>query len=147
MKVSDILSTNTILMAVKADTKRQLIAEMSARLARHENLDAHAVEDAMMERETLGSTGFGGGCALPHARLQSAKRVKAYFAKLATPIDFGATDGQQTDLFFMLVSPENSGADHLEALSVLSKVIRSKPLCNKLRKATTKEEIYKLLIQ
>lgn len=134
-------------MSVKADTKRQLIAEMSARLARHENLDAHAVEDAMMERETLGSTGLGGGFAVPHARLQSAKRVKAYFTKLAEPIDFGAMDGQKTDLFFMLISPDNSGADHLEALSVLSKVMRSKPLCAKLRKAATKDEIYKLLLK
>ena len=145
MKLSDILSQNTIVMSLKASTKRQLIEEMSAKLARHEGLDAFVVADAMLERENLGSTGFGGGFAVPHARLNGAKRVKAYFAKLASPIDFDAVDGQKVDLFFMLISPENSGADHLEALATLSKVMRNKTLCTKLRKANTKDEIYKVL--
>ena len=145
MKISDILSQNTIITSLKSATKRQLIEDMSARLAKHENIDVHLVEDAMMERENLGSTGFGDGVALPHARLGSAKRVKAYFAKLPEAIDFDAADGQKTDLFFMLISPENSGADHLEALATLSKVVRNKTLCAKLRKAATKDEIYKIL--
>jgi len=145
MKISDILSQNTILMSVKATNKRQLIAEMSSRLAHHEGLDASIVEDAMIEREHLGSTGFGGGVALPHARIASAKRVKAYFAKLSTPIEYDALDGEKADLFFMLISPENSGGDHLEALAALSKVIQNKTICSKLRKASTKEEIYKIL--
>ncbi|MBO7605625.1 MAG: PTS sugar transporter subunit IIA, partial [Elusimicrobiaceae bacterium] len=100
MKISDILSQNTIITTLKSATKRQLIEDMSARLAKHENIDVHLVEDAMMERENLGSTGFGDGVALPHARLSSAKRVKAYFAKLPEAIDFDAADGQKTDLFF-----------------------------------------------
>ncbi len=145
MKISDILSQNTILMSIKATNKRQLIAEMSSRLAHHEGLDAGMVEDAMLERENLGSTGFGGGFALPHARVVSAKRVKAYFAKLSEPIEYDAIDGEKADLFFMLVSPENSGADHLEALATLSKVMKNKTICSKLRKASTKDEIYKIL--
>ena len=146
MKISDILSQNTIISSLKATTKRQLIAEMAAKLAHHENLDARLVEDAMTERENLGSTALSGGFAIPHARLQSAKRVKAYFAKLATPIDFESSDGEKTDLFFMLISPENSGADHLEALSVLSKIMRNKAMSAKLRKANSKDEIYKILM-
>ena len=145
MKISDILSQNTIITSLKSSTKRELIEDMSAKLARHENLDAHLVADAMMERENLGSTGFGGGVAMPHARLKVAKRVKAYFAKLPEAIDFDAVDGQKTDLFFMLISPENSGADHLEALATISKIIKNKTLCSKLRKAATKDEIYKVL--
>jgi PTS system nitrogen regulatory IIA component len=145
MKISDILSQNTILMSLKAGTKSQLLEEMSAKLARHENIDFQAVVEAVTEREKLGSTGYGHGFALPHARLSGAKRVKAYFTKLATPIDFDAVDGDGVDLFFMLVSPENSGADHLEALASLAKVMQNKTMCSKLRKATTKDEIYKIL--
>ena len=145
MEISDILSQNTILMSLKATTKRELLSEMSQKLARHENIDFRTVEDSMLERENLGSTAYGGGVAMPHARINGAKRVKAYFAKLSEAIDFDATDGQKVDLFFMLVSPENSGADHLEALATLSKVFRNKSLCLKLRKATTKDEIYKIL--
>lgn len=145
MKISDILSQNTILMSVKAGTKAQLLEEMAAKLARHENIDFQAVLDSVTEREKLGSTGYGNGFAIPHARLSSAKRVKAYFTKLPAPIDFDAIDGDGVDLFFMLVSPENSGADHLEALAALSKVMQNKTLCAKLRKATTKDEIYKIL--
>lgn len=145
MKISDILSQNTILTSLKAGTKRQLLEEMSAKLAHHENIDAHLVEDAMVERENLGSTAYGGGVAFPHARIDGAKRVKAYFTKLPAPIEFDAVDGQGVDLIFMLVSPENSGADHLEALALLSKAMRNKTLCAKLRKASTKDEIYKIL--
>ena len=145
MKISDILSQNTIVTSIKATNKRQLLEEMSAKLARHENIDFHMVEDAMIERENLGSTAYGGGIAFPHARLEGATRVKAYFTKLSTPIDFGAVDGEKVDLVFMLVSPENSGADHLEALAALSKAMRNKTMCTKLRKATTKDEIYKIL--
>lgn len=145
MKISDILSQNTILMSIKAETKRQLLHEMCLKLAHHENIDAQMVEDAMLERENLGSTAYGGGVAFPHARIDSAKRVKAYFAKLTAPIEFEATDGMGVDLVFMLISPDNSGADHLEALSVLSKAMHNKALCAKLRKATTKDEIYKVL--
>jgi len=147
MKLSDILSQNTIITSIKASTKRQLIEEMSAKLAHHEGLDSLAVADAITERENLGSTAYGGGFAVPHARLQGAKRVKAYFAKLNEPIDFDAIDNQKVDLFFMLISPENSGADHLEALATLSKVMRNKALCAKLRKATTKDEFYKILVK
>lgn len=145
MKISDILSQNTIVTSVKASTKRQLLEEMAAKLARHENIDFHAVEDAMIERENLGSTGLGGGIAFPHARIDGAKRVKAYFTKLSSPIDFDAVDGEKVDLVFMLVSPENSGADHLEAMATISKAARNKTMCAKLRKATTKDEIYKIL--
>ena len=145
MKISDILSQNTILMSEKAGTKAQLLEEMAAKLARHENIDFQAVLDSVTEREKLGSTGYGNGFAIPHARLSAAKRVKAYFTKLSAPIDFDAIDGDGVDLFFMLVSPENSGADHLEALAALSKVMQNKTLCAKLRKATTKDEIYKIL--
>ncbi len=145
MKLSDILSQNTIVMSVKASNKSQLIKEMAAKIARHENIDVHMVEDAMFERENLGSTGYGAGIAFPHGRVEGAKRVKAYFTKLSEPIDYDSIDGKPVDLFFALVSPENSGADHLEALSVLSKTAQNKTLCAKLRKATTKDDIYKIL--
>lgn len=145
MKLSDIVSQNTILASIKADNKSELLHEMSVKLGHHENIDEQTVEDAMMEREKLGSTGYGAGVAFPHARIEGAKRVKAYFAKLAAPVEFDAVDGLGVDLVFMLVSPENSGADHLEALAALSKAMRNKTLCAKLRKATTKDEIYKLL--
>lgn len=145
MKISDILSQNTILTSIKAETKRQLLHEICIKAAKHENIDAQMVEDAMIERENLGSTGVGVGIAFPHARVDGAKRVKAYFTKLSAPVEYGAPDGQGVDLVFMLISPENSGADHLEALSTLSKVMRNKTLCAKLRKATAKDEIYKLL--
>ena len=145
MKISDIVSQNTIITSIKATNKREVLEEMCAKLARHENIDVHLVEDAVLERENLGSTAYGGGVAFPHARIDGAKRVKAYFAKLAEPVDFDAMDSQPVDLVFMLVSPENSGADHLEALAILSKTLRNKTTCSKLRKAASKDEIYKIL--
>ena len=98
-----------------------------------------------MERENLGSTGYGRGTAFPHARVEGAKTVKAVFARLSSPIDFDAIDTKPVDLVFMLISPETDGADHLTALATLSRILKNDDTCDKLRKAKSKEEIYAIL--
>ena len=93
----------------------------------------------------LGSTGYGNGTAFPHARIEGLNKVRAVFARLTTPIDFNAVDGKPVDLIFLLISPENSGADHLTALAALSRILKSEDICEKLRGARSREEIYAIL--
>ena len=101
--------------------------------------------EAILERENLGSTGYGRGTAFPHARVDGAKSVKAIFARLTSAIDFEAVDNKPVDLVFMLISPETNGADHLTALATLSRILKNDETCEKLRKAKSKEEIYAIL--
>ena len=147
MKISDILRPNDVLLIDNVDTKRQLLEKMSAAIAQGTKIDAMTMFDIVWERENLGTTAFGGGTALPHGRIPGLDNVKGMFAKLGKGLDFEAKDGKEVDLVFMLISPENSGADHLSALAQISKIVKDEKNCEKIRQAQTVAEIYQILIQ
>src|SRR3546814_9254374 len=83
------------------------------------------VLDRLEERERLGSTGFGRGVAIPHARCPAINRPVVVLLRLEDPVDFAAADGMPVDLVFGLLSPANAGATHLHALAALSRLVRS----------------------
>lgn len=145
MKISEIMNENCIVVGLKAQNKRQLLQELAQKAAEITNISERTIFDSLLERENLGSTGFGGGTALPHARIAEAEKVCGIFAKLNAPVDFEAIDGKPVDLIFMLISPEGSGADHLTALAKASRILKDENTCNKIRQISKKEEIYALL--
>lgn len=145
MNIADIISKNAVLDNVQVSSKRELIQVLSQRIASFSGLDERAVFDAVWERENLGSTGYGDGVAFPHARIEGLDKVCGIFARLEEPVDFDSLDGRAVDLVFMLVSPENSGADHLTALAALSRILKTEGSCEKLRKARSVDEIYTVL--
>ena len=145
MKISEIMNENCIVVGLKAQSKRQLLQELAQKAAEITNISERTIFDSLLERENLGSTGFGGGTALPHARIAEAEKVCGIFAKLNAPVDFEAIDGKPVDLIFMLISPEGSGADHLTALAKASRILKDEATCSKIRQISKKEEIYALL--
>lgn len=145
MKISDIMSVDSVLLSVKAKNKRQLLQELSQFAAGITKVNDRTIFDALLERENLGSTGFGNGTALPHGRLPELDKVYVFFARLATPVDFDSIDGKPVDTLFLLLSPESSGADHLTALAQVSRLLKDSAMVDKLRDATDKEEVYALL--
>ncbi len=145
MNIADIISKSAVLDNVQAASKRELVQSLSERIAALSGLDERAVFDAVWERENLGSTGYGEGVAFPHARIEGLEKVCGMFARLEEPVDFDSLDGKPVDLVFMLISPENSGADHLTALAALSRILKTEGSCNKLRKARSTDEIYAIL--
>ncbi len=145
MKISEIMNENCIVVGLKAQNKRQLLQELAQKAAEITNISERTIFDSLLERENLGSTGFGGGTALPHARIAEAEKVCGIFAKLNAPVDFEAIDGKPVDLIFMLISPEGSGADHLTALAKASRILKDEATCSKIRQISKKEEIYALL--
>ena len=145
MKISEIMNENCIVVGLKAQNKRQLLQELAQKAAESTNSSERTIFDSLLERENLGSTGFGGGTALLHARIAEAEKVCGIFAKLNAPVDFEAIDGKPVDLIFMLISPEGSGADHLTALAKASRILKDEATCSKIRQISKKEEIYALL--
>ena len=145
MKISEIMSVNSIVLSIKANNKRQLLQELAKKASEVSGINDRTVFDTILERENLGSTGFGGGTALPHGRLEELNKVYGIFARLNTPVDFDSIDGKPVDLVFLLISPESSGADHLTALAQISRILKDEATCTKLRAATGKEEIHALL--
>ena len=147
MNISDIMSEKNVLVGIKVGSKRELLQELAAAAAETTGLDERTIFDTFLERENLGSTGFGGGTALPHGRFEGLDKVYALFARLSTPIDFDAIDSKPVDLVFALLSPEGNGADHLTALAKMSRILKDETLCSKLRQAGKPVEIYALISQ
>lgn len=145
MKISEIMTGNGVFVGLKANNKRQLLQDLADRASAVTGINERTIFDTLLERENLGSTGFGDGTALPHARLGELDKVYGFFAKLNSPIDFDSIDGKPVDLVFMLLSPEGSGADHLTALAQISRILKDEQTCTKLRSINTAEDIYALL--
>lgn len=145
MKISEIMTVDSIVAGLKASNKRQLLQEIAKKASEVTGISERDLFDSLLERENLGTTGFGGGTALPHARIAEAKAVYGIFVRLNSPVDFGAIDGKPVDLVFMLLSPEGSGADHLTALAQVSRILKDESTCNKIRQAESVEEIFALL--
>ncbi len=130
---------------VDADSKQAILERLSTLFARSWDLDAEMVLELLEEREKLGSTGFGRGVAIPHARIAGIQRPVAALLRLNHPAEFNAADGLPVDLVFGLLSPENSGAAHLHALAAISRMARDEDMRDALADAPDEEAIYGLL--
>ena len=90
MKISDIMTEKNVVLSLKAKSKRQLLQELSNKAAEITGINERTIFDIILERENLGSTGFGGHTALPHGRIPELDKVYGIFAKLSAPVDFEA---------------------------------------------------------
>jgi len=145
MNISDLLAPDAIIPALKAQSKKQLLQELAARAHAQTRLPERRIFETLIERERLGTTGVGQGIAIPHGRMPEATTITGIFARLENPIDYDAVDSQPVDLVFMLLAPENAGADHLKALARVSRLLRNQATCEKLRAANTAEALYAIL--
>ena len=131
---------------IDAADKHAILEQLSRAFAASYALDAGQVLDHLEERERLGSTGFGRGVAIPHARMASvSRRPVAALLKLRHPAEFAAADGLPVDLVFGLLSPENSGATHLHALAAISRMMRDERVHEALSEAPDEEALFSLL--
>jgi PTS system nitrogen regulatory IIA component len=130
---------------IRADSKPAILEQLAGRFAGVYDLDAAEVLERIEERERLGSTGFGRGVAIPHARHADIARPVAVFLRLESPVGFDAADDMPVDLVFGLLSPEQAGAAHLHALAAISRMMRDERMHEALSQATSDEALYGLL--
>ena len=147
MQISDLLTPEKIIPDLKATSKKQALQELASYAAAQLNIEDRAILDVLLERERLGSTGFGNGVAVPHGKLVRLSKLYLLFARLATPIPFDASDGQPVDLMFLLLTPENAGGDHLTVLAKVSRLLRDERICTLLRGSEDAETIYSALLE
>ena len=143
--IENVLAIDAVDAGMAASNKKALFQQLAAAAARRTGLAAKTISHALLERERLGSTGFGGGVAIPHGRIEGLPRITGYFARLAAPVDYQAVDGLPVDLVFMMLSPTDAGADHLKALAGVSRALRDRQTLAKLRGARSKDAIFALL--
>ncbi|WP_208435512.1 PTS IIA-like nitrogen regulatory protein PtsN [Bartonella phoceensis] len=147
MNLSELIAPEAVIPALKANSKKQVLQILAEKAARLTGLSEHVIFDIILQREKLGSTGLGGGIAIPHGKLSDIDRIVGVFARLESPVDFEALDDEPIDLIFLLLAPENSGADHLKALSQIARVLRHADVVQKLRNTHDANALYALLIQ
>lgn len=147
MNIGDLLSVDSIVADFRVSSKKQAIQSLARQIAANAGVDDRLVFDKLLERERLGSTGVGKGVAIPHARIEGLPRITGFFAKLANPIDFDSVDDRPVDLVFMLLAPEEAGADHLRALASVSRLLRDDAMCNKLRLTPDVGALYAMLAE
>lgn len=144
--LSDILPIAAVDANMVAANKKGLFQQLAAAAAKLSGVPARDIVACLNAREKIGSTGFGGGIAIPHGKLDGLPHVFGYFARLAQPVDFQAIDGLPVDLVFLLLSPPDAGADHLKALATVSRIFRDRQTAAKLRGARSKDALFALLV-
>jgi nitrogen PTS system EIIA component len=146
MLLSDFVDFDSIRLDLPAGNKRSLLSQLSQIAAQRLGLEPAAIASSISERERLGSTGFGGGVAIPHGKMAQIDRIYGLVARLAQPIDYKAIDGEKVDLIFLLLSPPDAGAEHLKALASISRLVRHGPTIEKLRGARSRDALAAVLL-
>jgi nitrogen PTS system EIIA component len=145
MQIADFLTKSNVVIDVPASGKAALLSDLARRAAAELKLDSDVVANAVGKRDELGSTGIGGGVAIPHARLREIKKPFGLLARLKNPIDFAAIDGGPVDIVFLMLLPAASQLDQLNTLAAAARKLRDGDLLSKLRKATTAAELYRTI--
>ena len=147
MEIAELISPAAVVARVRVGSKKQLLQELAKRAAELSGLGERQIFDVLLERERLGSTGVGNGIAIPHGRLAGLHRLHGLFVRVDPAVDFDAVDQQPVDLVFLLLAPEAAGADHLKALARVSRLLRDRHVCEKLRGAESRDALYALLTE
>jgi PTS system nitrogen regulatory IIA component len=141
------MNADAVRFSPHTSSKKRLLQEISEQAAAVYGLDSSEVLVALTEREKLGSTGVGRGVAIPHARFDGLDRVYGFFTRLEKPVDFDSMDRQPVDLIFTILAPQKEGAEHLKALALVSRTLRSENTCTKLRANNEESSLFALLTQ
>lgn len=144
--ISELLQDSFIELQMDASDKTMAIDQLSGMLWESGKVTDHKhFVNAVLEREKLGSTAIGAGIAIPHARANTVNEVSIAFARSGTGIDFNSADGDPVHLIFLLAAPVESGSLYLKLLARISRLLRYQDLIDDLKKATTKEEVIKII--
>ncbi|MET3729985.1 PTS system fructose-specific IIC component [Fictibacillus halophilus] len=142
MKITDLLTKDTILLNLQSQSKEAVIDELIGKLNTAGKLnDKEAYKEAILARESQSTTGIGEGIAIPHAKTNAVSEPAIAFGRSTDGIDYESLDGQNAHLFFMIAAYEGANNDHLETLSRLSSFLMDPNFRSKLESARTEKEI------
>ncbi|MED4270854.1 fructose-specific PTS transporter subunit EIIC [Geobacillus stearothermophilus] len=148
MKITDLLTKETMILALQAKTKGEVIDELAEKLAEAGAVsDVEVFKQAIWAREKQSTTGVGDGIAIPHAKTAAVKRPAVAFGRSAEGIDYESLDGKPSHLFFMIAAPEGGEQTHLEALARLSSMLMDASFRAQLETASSEEEIVRLFAE
>jgi len=145
MSIIDYLDANHVLTSVPSRSKKQVIEELAARVAKLTGLSQRCVLDIVMRRERLGSTGIGSGIAIPHAVHDGLTSTIALLAILEAPVGFDALDGQPVDIICLVVGPPNDDTNNLKCIASVTRSLQQASICDELRSVESPEAAWRCL--
>ena len=148
MKISEFLTSESVVSSLKATDKRALIQELSELLqSRVPMIQKDELASILMDRERLSSTGIGEGVAIPHGKVPGLTHLVAAFGVSRNGVDFSSIDGKPTRMFFALLAPENSAGIHLKALARISRLFKNPAFRSAILAATDAAQIHRLIVE
>ena len=147
MNINDMLSDDTFLMNYDGTSKKQVLEELSKLAEIKLGINSRTLLENLSKREKLGSTAVGNGIAIPHANVANIDRPFVFVSTLVNGLDFNSTDDLPVDIIFLLMAPDNKGSEHLQALALISRLLRNKDLTTKLRGCKSAESAIAVISQ
>lgn len=146
MKIMDYLKEDWIIPDLQGTDKRSVLRELSAILVKPCQVDSvEELLQVLLEREKLGSTGIGEGIAIPHGRLKKLKNFLISFGRSMKGVDFDSIDRKPSQLFFLVMAPENSAVDNLKLLGRIVTLLKDFSFKKHLMEAQSHREIFQIL--
>jgi nitrogen PTS system EIIA component len=146
LKITDFLNAAMVIPDLKGREKQAVLKEMAEWMASHDqSLDGAKLLEVLLEREKISSTAIGEGVAIPHGKMPGVQRVLGVFGRSRQGVDFESLDGGLTHLFFLLIAPENSAADHLKALARISRLLKDSAFRSRLMERDTSQGIFEVI--
>ena len=147
MNINDMLSNDALLVNFNGTSKKQVLEELSKLAEKKIKINSRTLLENLTKREKLGSTAVGNGIAIPHANVADIDNPYVFICTLTNGLDFNATDDQPVDIIFLLVAPEKNGSQNLQALALISRLLRNIELTTKLRGCKSSESVLAVIFQ
>ena len=147
MNINDMLSNSAFLVNFDGTSKKQVLEELSKLAEFKLGINSKELLENLIKREKLGSTAVGNGIAIPHASITNIDKPHVFVSTLVNGLDFNSTDDRPVDIIFLLIAPNNKGSEHLQALALISRLLRNKELTTKLRGCKSAESALAVISQ
>lgn len=146
MLLTELLSPDRVVVPLSVGDRHAAIAALTRKLANLANAEYNDVLAAVLERESVQSTGIGFGVAIPHGRSAAVQELTMVAGVTPAPVPFDAIDGEPVRLVFLIVGPEASAGLHVKILSRIARLVRRDTVRQQLLEATTADEFYNVLL-
>ena len=147
MNINNMLSNDAFLVNFDGTSKKQVLEGLSKLAENKLGINSRKLLENLTKREKLGSTAVGNGIAIPHANVIDINKPYVFVTTLVNGLDFNATDEMPVDIIFLLIAPDDQGSEHLQALALISRLLRNKELTTKLRGCKSPESALAVISQ
>jgi len=141
VKLQDLIGVDDIHLGLEADDVPGALQAVADRLADGLGVPSERIVSALLERERLGSTSVGDSFAIPHCKMNGIKEIAVALARLDEGVDFNSPDGRPSRFLFVVLSPPDQPAAHLQVLSQIARVLKRTDLRTELLEAPDNDAV------